>query len=224
MELKTVKGDFIDVADRRKISRLLSLMLRHRPDEFGLEIDECGFVPMDQVVQAVKERYEEVEEEDIIQLLNQPDQHRFELTERGIRALYGHSFFVEMDGEPMTPPDLLYMGTTASAIHRFRVEGIGPGDRFYVHLSLSRQTAEERSREPGHPVVVEILAREANAAGVAFYERGEVVLTHQVPPGFIGQVYGLQENEKKPEENGWKMPPRNEITYGRKPRKAAPRY
>ena len=35
------------MADRRRISKLLSLMLRHRPDEFGLNVDEYGLDDMD---------------------------------------------------------------------------------------------------------------------------------------------------------------------------------
>lgn len=193
-------------------------MLRHRPDEFGLVIDEYGFVPLDQAIQAVQERYDEVEEKDIRELLDSPDQYRFELTERGVRALYGHSFFVEMDGEPMDPPERLYMGATAGAARRFKAEGIGPGDRFYVHLSLNRETAEERSREPGAPLVAEILAKEASAAGVAFYERGEVVLTRRVPAQFVGEIHGLSAAQES-RDDGWKTPSSNQITYGRKLRR-----
>jgi putative RNA 2'-phosphotransferase len=179
------------LTNKRSISRLLSLMLRHRPDEFGLVIDEYGYVPFAQVAQAVQERYEEVTQEDILDLLRAPDQRRFELTDRGIRALYGHSFFVEMDGAPMTPPERLYMGTTVAAARRFAAEGIGPGDRFYVHLSRDHETAAERSREESGPVVVEILAPAAAAAGIEFYERGAVVLTRNVPAAFVGQIQGL---------------------------------
>jgi len=205
-----------DVANKRSISRLLSLMLRHRPDEFGLEIDEYGFAPLDQVIQAVQERYEEVTEEDILELVQAPNQRRFELTEQGIRALYGHSFFVDMDGEPMDPPERLYMGTTFGRTRRFREEGIKPGDRYYVHLSLSRQAAEERSREPDAPCVVEIQAKEASENGVEFYARGEVVLTREIPPQFIGEIHGGEADGKRG-ERGWKRP--EESTFGRKPRK-----
>jgi putative RNA 2'-phosphotransferase len=232
------------LANQRSISRLLSLMLRHRPDEFGLEIDQYGFVPLDQVAQAIQDRYEEVREEDVLELLNSPGQYRFELGEKGVRALYGHTFFVEMDGEPMDPPERFYMGTTTAAARRFKTEGIGSGDRFYVHLSLSREVAESRSREPDSPCVAEILAQQAAQGGVEFYERGEVVLTRQVPGEFVGEIHGLAEQaksegsdrskvskrsegsdrskiSKRSESSDRKVtPPAGEMTYGRKPRKA----
>jgi putative RNA 2'-phosphotransferase len=200
-------------------------MLRHRPDEFGLQIDEYGFVPLDQAVQAVRERYAEVEKKDVLELLESPDQYRFELTERGVRALYGHTFFVEMDGGPMAPPERLYMGATINAARRFKTEGIGPGDRFYVHLSLNRETAQERSREVSGPVVVEILAREAGAAGVEFFKRGEVVLTRQVPAQFVGEIHGLTVGAETQEwkEDVWTKPSSDQVTYGRKLRKSTRR-
>ena len=39
------------MVDRSRISKLLSLILRHRPDEFGLNIDEYGFIPVDEVIE-----------------------------------------------------------------------------------------------------------------------------------------------------------------------------
>ena len=47
-------------------------MLRHRPDEFGLEIDAYGYAPLDQVVQGVQERYAEVPEAEIVALVKGP--------------------------------------------------------------------------------------------------------------------------------------------------------
>ncbi|MFA6109854.1 MAG: RNA 2'-phosphotransferase [Candidatus Latescibacterota bacterium] len=221
------------MANNRSISRLLSLMLRHRPDEFGLEIDDHGFVPLGQVIQAVRDRYEEATEQDILELVNSPDQHRFEVVDGRIRALYGHSFFVEMDGEPMTPPELLYIGTTTAEARRYRNDGIVPADRFYVHLSLSREAAAERSRELDGPVVVEVRAREAGEAGIVFHARGEVVLTRQVPAAFVGEAKGAakpagpRESSESPKaDRGGQTdasPSSSPITYGRKLRKATRR-
>ena len=166
-------------------------MLRHRPDEFGLEIDPYGYAPLNQVVQGVHERYDEVVEADIIALAEDPQQGRFELNENGIRALYAHSFFVDMDGEPMDPPpEKLYMGTTKAEARRFSGEGISPGDRYYVHLSLTREAAESRSHQRDAPCVVEILSAKAHTQEVRFFARGEVVLTEEIPADCVGEIFG----------------------------------
>lgn len=190
-------------------------MLRHRPDEFGLEIDAYGYAPLDQVVQEVQERYAEVTETEIVTLVKDPQQYRFELNEFGIRALYGHSFFVDMDGEPMAPPpDRLYMGTTRNAARHFEREGISPGDRYYVHLSLTREAAESHSHQRDTPCVVEILAAQAHEAGCRFFARGAVVLTEDIPASCIGPIHGSQKSSLGVAN----MPAPGSISYGRKPR------
>ena len=44
------------MVDQSRVSKLLSLMLRHKPDEFGLEVDAYGYVPIDQVIQGIQSR------------------------------------------------------------------------------------------------------------------------------------------------------------------------
>lgn len=206
------------MANTSRISKLLSLMLRHRPDEFGLEIDPYGYAPLDQVVQGVQERYAEVAETEIVALVKEPEQYRFELNEFGIRALYGHSFFVDMDGEPMDPPpERLYMGTTRSAAERFAREGIAAGDRYYVHLSLTREVAESHSHQRDAPCVVEILAAKAHAEGYRFFARGAVVLTEEVPASCIGSIHGSQQTPVGVAN----APAPSNVSYGRKPRFSA---
>ena len=170
-------------------------MLRHKPDEFGLEIDTYGYAPVDQVLQALQERYYDVVKDDVQALANDPKQRRFEVNEYGIRALYGHSFFIEMDGEPMAPPPYrLYMGTTHAAARAYATEGITSGDRYYVHLSLDRETAAGRSHEKSGPLVVEILADKALEQDIAFFVRGEVILTEEITPECVGQLLGTGVN------------------------------
>ena len=176
----------------RRVSKLLSLMLRHRSDEFGLSMDQYGFVPVAEVGEAVHDRHDDLGEEDVRNLVADPGQHRFEIVDDRIRALYGHSFFIEMDGEPAEPPERLYLWCSAAEARRFRAGGVVPVDRSYVHFSLSRDAAEARSRRVDAPCVVEVLAREAHTAGVAFYLRGEVILTTEVPVDFVGEISGLE--------------------------------
>lgn len=193
MRVVSKKGG-IPLVDRSRISKLLSLILRHRPDEFGLNIDAFGFIPVDEVVEVVQERYDEATDEAVRDLVADTSQHRFEIVDERIRALYGHSFFVEMDGDPMDPPEKLYMGTTAKAGSRMEANGIHPVDRSYLHLSMDYDSAKSRSREAGTPCVAEIQAKKAfDDGGIEFFARGEVVLTREIPPEFVGQVHGLAE-------------------------------
>jgi putative RNA 2'-phosphotransferase len=189
------------VIDQKRISKLLSLILRHRPDEFGLNMNDFGFIPLAEVLEAVQQRNADVTSEDIEQMVGSSRQKRFEITDGAIRALYGHSFFVEMDGEPMEPPEYLYMGTTSSAVRKMQEEGMRPVDRFYLHLSMTREVAESRSRQVGGPCVIEVRARQAADEGeIKFFARGEVVLSREVPADYVGDVYGFEEGavEERP--------------------------
>ncbi|HEY5761243.1 MAG TPA: RNA 2'-phosphotransferase, partial [Steroidobacter sp.] len=38
-----------------RISKLMSLILRHKPEQFGLILDAEGYTPVDDVVRAVRE-------------------------------------------------------------------------------------------------------------------------------------------------------------------------
>ena len=178
--------------DRRRISKLLSLILRHRPDEFGLNMDEYGYIPIEEVTEAVQQRYAEVGEEDIRRLVDDSSPKRFEIVDEYIRALYGHSFYLEIDDDPIDPPEKLFMGTTVKAGRKVSEEGLRPVDRSYLHLSMTREIAEARSHEPGEPCVVEIEAKRAfEEGGIEFYARGEVILSREIPAEFVAEVSGL---------------------------------
>ena len=163
-------------------------------------MDEYGFIPLDEVVEVVQERYDEATDEAVRELVSDSRQHRFEIVDERIRALYGHSFFVEMDGEAMDPPERLYMGTTVSAGRQMKKGGIQPVDRSYLHLSTSYESAESRSRQVGTPCVAEVLAKKAyDEESIEFYERGAVVLTREIPPEFVGEVHGLDQTPSREE-------------------------
>ena len=190
----TSKGLTPIVPDRRRISKLLSLILRHRPDEFGLNMDAYGFIPLDEVVESVQQRYSAVGEEDIRDLIGTSRQHRFEIVDDRVRALYGHSFFVEMDGEPMAPPEHLFLCVSFEQGRRMKEEGIRSEDRFYLHLSPTREVAESRAGTVAAPCIVEVrAAAAATEAQVQFWSRGEVVLTkHIIAPEYVGEVVEIE--------------------------------
>ncbi|GGN98348.1 RNA 2'-phosphotransferase [Saccharibacillus kuerlensis] len=68
----------------KKLSKLMSLMLRHEPEEFGLRLDpEDGSCGLDELLAAVRRRtgYEETTEEDVRGVVRRSDKQRFEIVE-----------------------------------------------------------------------------------------------------------------------------------------------
>lgn len=78
--------------DPTRLSRFLSLVLRHRAGDFGLAPDGEGFVPLEELV-AVVERHASPRagREELLRLLADPDQQRFELRGELVRARHGHA-------------------------------------------------------------------------------------------------------------------------------------
>jgi putative RNA 2'-phosphotransferase len=207
------------VSDYERISKLLSLMLRHRPDEFGLNVDEYGYAPVEDVVEALGTKIEDISDDILMAMLNAPGQRRFELNEKGVRAKYGHSFFVEMD-DPEEPPDQLYIGCTQAQAATYSAKGIRPADRSYIHLSISREAAEARNLRVELPCLAVIAAREAHEGGVEFYPRGEIVLCRDIPSQFISNIEHADPGSAVSGEDSGDQ---STVSYGRRPRKATRR-
>ncbi len=176
--------------DLTRLSKAMTHALRHEPWRYGLELDEEGWVAVDDLVAALRRhsaRWRELTRADIAEVVATSDKNRFELTERAVRARYGHSVPGRIRQQPATPPERLYHGTPPEALVGIVEQGLLPMRRQYVHLSVDRATATQvgRRRSP-RPVVLVVRAREAHVAGVRFWRGNEIVwLADRVPPEFI---------------------------------------
>lgn len=172
-----------------RLSRLLSLILRHRPEAFGLSLDPHGWVPVDDLLAAVRRQrdWHDVSEHDLEAVVRLPGRQRFELRGGRIRARYGHSVPVLPAGTPCRPPEWLYHATSPDRVAAILAEGLRPGARRFVHLSLTQfQAREVGQRHSPEPVVLTVLSRRASEAGVAFYRAApDVYLAEFVPPAFV---------------------------------------
>ena len=72
----------------------MSYLLRHNPR--GLQMDEKGFVRLEDLLRRVRERYD-VDGAFIRDIAYSGDKTRFQITNGKIRALYGHTIGVEID-------------------------------------------------------------------------------------------------------------------------------
>jgi putative RNA 2'-phosphotransferase len=81
---------------------------------------------------------------------------------------------------------VLFHGTAEANIAAIRAEGLKPGRRQHVHLSLDTATATAVGRRHGRPVVLGVAAGRMQAAGFQFFRADiGVWLTAAVPPEFI---------------------------------------
>jgi len=88
---------FLDGKRRLMLSKLLSGILRHFPYEVGINMNNEGYVDIDELVHAIKTRwknkelYKWVTREHIIAIALLDPKGRFEIRNNKIRARYGHS-------------------------------------------------------------------------------------------------------------------------------------
>jgi RNA:NAD 2'-phosphotransferase (TPT1/KptA family) len=129
-------------AGHRRRSKRMSKILRHQAPELGLQADDQGFVPVDDLAQVGG-----LSAAEILAVAAHPAEPRFEVQEGRIRALYGHSFPVpnlpELDVEP---PETLFHGTSWGALDLIAAEGLRPMGRQKVHLTNNPTEALEVAR------------------------------------------------------------------------------
>ena len=169
-----------------RISRFLTYLLRHQPREYPLVFDRRGFVDWRDVVEMVQERFYDVTEAEIRAVVTDSIKKRFELHDDKVRATYGHSFRVDLEGEAAEPPEKLYYGAARDLAQSMLRNGLKPRDRRYVHLSLSHEDAESVARRHDPvPAVIVVDAQAAHAEGVHFYQSGPLFLAENVPAKFL---------------------------------------
>ncbi|MDP3183073.1 MAG: RNA 2'-phosphotransferase [Desulfobaccales bacterium] len=157
------------------LARMLTYMLCHRPDEFGLVLSNEGFAPLNQVHQAlvaepgwgfVRRRHLE----EVVALSLPP---RFEVVAEQISGLSpGPARLRRPPGE--LPPALLYLAIPPKAHERVWEEGLKPSPGQELALARRPDLALKlgRRRAP-EPVLVTIQARVAAVAGINFQGYGE---------------------------------------------------
>ena len=169
-----------------RITRSLAYMLRHKPEEFDIELDRYGAADCSEVVQVLNERLgEPIEEEDLHEAIEGGDRTRYEIRKGRIRALYGHSIDVDA-GESCKPPELLYVGLGSRDAERAENYGLRAGRRRFLHLAKSFEEALETGRRQARTyAVVTVYALDAWEQGVNFFDRVSLFLSDPIPTEFL---------------------------------------
>lgn len=173
------------------ISKLMSLILRHDPSRFGLTLDAEGFVPLVDVLAAVRTQLPGSATEDIVAVVEtvERDKQRFSIVDDEIRANYGHSIAERIAQTAAEPPPLLLHGTHVDALATILREGLRPMRRQYVHLTPNADLARRVGRRHGKALLIEVDASGAHAAGIVFYRANENFwLVDSLPARFLRHI------------------------------------
>ncbi|HCT26788.1 MAG TPA: RNA 2'-phosphotransferase [Stenotrophomonas sp.] len=172
----------------KRASKFMSLVLRHEPEKIGLQLDAQGWADVDDLLQRMADHGVVLDRQSLQTVVETNDKQRFALSDDGlrIRASQGHSIKVDLGLEALQPPAWLYHGTVARFVGAIREQGLRPGERQHVHLSLDRQTAQQVGARRGAPVILSVDAGRMHADGHVFHRSANGVwLTTHVPPRYI---------------------------------------
>jgi len=168
----------------RKASKMLSLVLRHKPEAISITLNKNGWALVSDLVLGMGKHGHSITMLELEEIVASDNKQRFSFNadRTKIRANQGHSIEVDLELEEQQPPDLLYHGTAYDFLDRIVREGLKRMNRQFVHLSLNKETALKVGRRHGKAVVLEVNAKQMCVDGFKFYisENG-VLLINAVP-------------------------------------------
>ena len=174
-----------------QLSIFLSLVLRHRPEEGHVTLDEHGWADVEELLTGIRSTGRKIDIgvlEEIV-ATDKKQRYSFSQDKKLIRANQGHSIPVDVELQQKEPPEFLYHGTTEAFLEAINAEGLKPMGRLYVHLSKDMETAVKVGKRHGKPVVLKIHSGEMHRDGQLFYlsENG-VWLTKKVDCGYFERM------------------------------------
>lgn len=179
----------MDEKRRTATSKFLSLVLRHKPEEISLTLEENGWAKVADLLAACQARGKSLTLAELREIVAASDKQRFAFDETGerIRANQGHSVAVRIEFERRLPPAVLYHGTAQRNVEAITASGLKKMNRHHVHLAAERETARQVGARYGRPVIFKVDAAAAmSARGFEFFVSANGVwLAAAVPPEFL---------------------------------------
>ncbi len=172
----------------KHISKFLSLVLRHEPEQIGITLDEEGWTDVAELIAKMSKKGTRLDFETLQLVVDTNDKKRFAFNEdkTRIRASQGHTVEVDLNLPPQVPPTILYHGTAIKNLPVIKEKGLVRMARQHLHLSAEEGTAKNVGGRHGKPVVLTIQAKTMHEKGYVFYlSANGVWLTDHVPAEFI---------------------------------------
>lgn len=172
----------------KTISKFLSLVLRHKPETIGIELDDNGWTDVKILIEKSNSHGITIDPETLKHIVDTNSKKRFAFNETfdRIRASQGHTVEIELGYKNQKPPEILYHGTGEKSVQSILNTGIEKGRRQHVHLSSDLETAIKVGQRHGKPFVFEVLSEQMYKDGLEFYlSDNGVWLTDNVPVNYL---------------------------------------
>ena len=195
-KMQETKRQFKPETEERRLKRLskfISMILRHRPEVIGITLDEHGWADVEKLIKGINETGEEVEFskatlEEIVKT-DEKQRYSFSQDKALIRANQRHSVPVDVELERKEPPKVLYHGTGSKSVEAIKKQGILSMERLYVHLSTDVETATKVGKRHGTPVIFQVNSEQMQKDGYDFFQSvNGVWLTKEVPAQYLEEL------------------------------------
>lgn len=180
--------------NKDKLSKFISLILRHKPEEIGITLDEHGWANVEELINGINNSSRKIDMEILEDIVYTDDKGRYSFNEDKtlIRANQGHSIPVDVELKEAIPPKVLYHGTAERFMDSIREQGIKSMSRLYVHLSDNISTAAKVGKRHGNCVILTIDTEKMHKDGIKFYlSENNVWLTKYIDCKYIIERVGI---------------------------------
>lgn len=175
------------------LGRILTGVLRHFPDRYGLTVDAHGWIELNAIARSIQQRhpiYRWLRPHHLVAIAETDAKGRYEVRGERVRATYGHTLEIDLDLPTENIPEHLYYPVTRDEVTIVLEVGLKPVDRRKVHLSKTAADAAAagRVRTP-EPIILEVDTVKAKELGLVIMQAGKTVyLVDQVPAELLQQV------------------------------------
>ena len=184
----------MDKKQEERLSRYLSLVLRHHPEAAGITLRREGaWAEVDALLRGAKRAGKPLDLPLLEKIVREDGKQRYSFSpdHRYIRANQGHSIPVDLELSPKMPPAVLYHGTGLKYVPSIERQGLLHMRRLYVHLSRDIDTAVAVGQRHGTCFVYRVDAAQMARDGLLFYESvNHVWLTEHVPARYLHPIDG----------------------------------
>lgn len=173
-----------------RTSRYMSMILRHKPEQAGVHLDEHGWADVHELINGISKTHE-FNMEILEKIVETDDKQRYSFNENKtkIRANQGHSIPVDVELEEVKPPKQLWHGTGEKYVSSIDEQGLLHKSRLYVHLSTNEETAIKVGKRHGKPFLYIVKAEEMYQNGYKFFlSKNGVWLTDHVPVKYLEKL------------------------------------
>jgi len=184
-----------------KLSKFLSLILRHKPEIIQIQLDKNGWANVNKLIKKLNNYGKKIDFETLKYIVKTNSKKRFAFNEdqSKIRANQGHSLKIDLNYPPVIPPKKLYHGTCEKFLKSILKNGLEKRNRQHVHLTSNIETAITVGQRHGKPVVLEIQTEKMHKKRHKFYlSENKIWLTNYVPIEYIKikKRHGIPKSQK----------------------------